>query len=320
MLVSLPGILGSASGPVYPPAGTLLSSNCSGNVAHDGGPTDYYDTYGTPFNGMFTLWQEFADGAGGSYWTQADNASNGTTSCWLPAYFYFYNNPSEATFEWSGCGGSGTFAYGSNYDYSYSNGDGTATTNSGFNSYEYPSGYTIYDNGSGCCYVYFDGMSGYYVSDTCGGGCAEYGTFLYSGCNNIGAYDASGQYWNGTWVYGNFYADGDCGTYFSSLSENSDGCYYPNGYWMSYSNAPSSFDWYIYDTCGNYITSGSFTYSNNWSGDVADGSGGSNYTTGMWSAGYGDYITGGSYSDCDSNYYNFEVYYDGSGGYYVNTF
>lgn len=323
MLVSTPGILGSAGGGV-PPAGIWISSVCSGPDAFNQGNADYYDVNGTLFNGMFTLWEQFTDGAGGTYWSNiGSNTQDGkdpNTACWYPAYYYFDNTATPYNVHWSGCGSDGYFEYGVYYTSGYWNGDGTTTTSSYFNDYGFPAGTTIYDNGSGCCYVYYDGAGGYYVSDTCGPSCETYGTFLYSGCNNTSGYDAGGVYWEATWAYGNFYADGNCGTYFSSMGDNTTGCYYPYGYWMSYSSSSNSFEWQIFDTCSNLVANGYFTYNSSYSGDRADGSGSSYSESGFWSASYGDLIASGTFNDCDSNYYNYEVYYNGSGGYYTNIY
>ena len=170
MLVSTPGILGGV--PSYPPAGTWLSSVCSGPDAHDQGNADYYDYNGTLFNGMFTLWEQFADGAGGSYWTNFGNNTSDNyypaTACWYPLYFYTNNTYTQSTVYWEACGSSGDFAYGYSWGYQYWNGDGHSTTEGGSGDYGYSYGYLIYD--SGCCQVYYDGSGGYYVSDNCGGG------------------------------------------------------------------------------------------------------------------------------------------------------
>lgn len=108
---------------------------------------------------------------GGSYWTnQGPNHGDQASSCWLPAYFYTAYSSSGISFHWFGCGSEGDFEYGSAFSFIYANGDGTETSGVGSNDYGYYSGYLIYDNGSGCCDVYYDGNGGYYVSDTCGGG------------------------------------------------------------------------------------------------------------------------------------------------------
>lgn len=323
MIIDLPGIVGHSSGGGYPPAGTWLSSVCSGPDAHDQGNGVYYDVNNYDFHGMFTLWEQFADGSGGSYWVNQGNNAQDTNhspyvACWLPQYFYYENNSGTYSFDWSACGQSGNFAYGSYYTYAYSNGDGT-TSSGGSGGNWYGSGYTIYD--SGCCQVYFDGNSGYYVSDNCGGGCPSQGTYLSSGCGYTSGYDQSGQYWQGYWQYGDFYADGSCGQNFSPNGDpNSNGCWYPSGYWLEYSSSQQSLHWYVYDSCQNTVAEGDFTYYTSFGGTRADGSGGVYADGGSWSASEGQTIATGSYYDCDGNSYNYEVYSNGGSGYNVNTY
>lgn len=315
MIVGLPGLVGSHG---FPAAGTWLSSVCSGPSAHDSGNSTYYDSHGTNFNGMFTLWQQFADGFGGSYWTSYGNNSNdGHTACWYPLYFYINSGGSDQGFDWYGCGTSGHFVYGSYQFYSYWNGDGTTTDYDGIN-YYYSAGYLIYD--SGCCQVYYDGSSGYYVSDNCGGGggCPPAGNNLGPGCQSTSGYDASGWYWEGSWFYGTFYADGSCGQYFVYDSDNYNGCWYPNGYWFSYTSDSSVLNWEVNDSCPNLVANGSFTFGTSYSGTKANGTGGSDFESGSWSAATDDLIASGTYYDsCADINYNYEVRYNGSGGYYV---
>ena len=323
MFVNLPGVIGRTSSGGFPPAGTWLASVCSGPDAHDQGNADYTDANGSVFNGMFSLWEQLADGAGGSNWTKiGDNQTDGqtpTTSCWFPQYFYFSNGTDQVGFYWEACGSSGNFYYGQNYFYSYSNGDGTTSSGGGYGSYGYSEGYTIYD--SVCCQVYYDGNSGYYYSDNCGGGvCPSYGTSLGSGCVSTSGTDAAGNYWSGAWVYADFFADGNCGQYTGNEVTNLNNCYYPSGFWTEYSSSQSTNDWYLYDSCSNYVASGTYVYANSSSGQQADGSGGTYSAGGSWNASYGDYFIGGSYSDCDGNYYNYEVRSDGMNGYYFNIY
>jgi hypothetical protein len=321
MIVGLPGLVGSHGGG-FPPAGTWLSSVCSGWESHDQGNANYTDANGTNFYGMFTLWEQFADGAGGSYWySYGNNATDGrnpATSCWLPQYFYTYNTANPVTFHWEGCGNSGDFEYGANVNFGYSNGDGTINDVGYFNNYNYPSGTLIFDGG--CCQVFYDGMSGYYVSDNCGGGCPGNGTYAYSGCVQTSGYDASGQYWDGTWVYADFYNDGSCGYYQQNQQTNSNGCYYPYGYWLTYEASSSSLHWYIYDSCGSPVSDGDYTYSTSYYGTRAEVSGGYYYDGGSTGASYGDVITTVTYYDpCADTYYNTYVRYDGMGGYYLEN-
>lgn len=316
MIVGLPGLVGSHG---FPAAGTRLSSVCSGPSSHDSGNSNYYDSQGTNFNGMFTLWQQFADGAGGSYWTSyGDNSNDGHTACWYPVNFYVYFSGSDQGFDWYGCGTSGHFVYGSYSSFSYWNGDGTTTDYSG-TSYYYSAGYLIFD--SGCCQVYYDGSSGYYVSDNCGGGCPDAGQIISNGCNATDGYDAAGNYWQGSWNYGSFYTDGSCGQYFQFEQTNYNGCWLPAGYWMSYQNTPGVLTWYVYDTdgSGTQIGSGDFAFSSNYDGYQADGSGGSYYSSGGGNAAPGQEIANGTYFDNggQATYYFF-VYSDGYSGYYVN--
>lgn len=317
MLVSTPGTLGG--GASFPPAGTLLASACGSPDNGPGVGENYSDANGNTFFGSFTLFQEFADGAGGSYWVNSGNNHQDTNAaCWYPAYFYDYNTFSGQNFAWGGCGQTGSFEYGATNNYGYWNGDGTET-NSGYSyMYGYPSGYLIYD--SGCCQVYYDGSYGYYVSDNCGGGCPTAGSYDHSGCVASDGPDASGTWQSGAWIYADFYTDGFCGYYQANQQTNTNGCYYPYGYWLSYSGSGADLNWNVYDSCSNWISGGSYTYSTSSGGDMADGSGGSFPNWYGWSANYGDLIASGSYTDCDSNYYNYNVRYDGSGGYYVETY
>jgi hypothetical protein len=272
---------------------------------------------------MFTLWEQFADGAGGSYWNSyGNNAQDGkdpNTACWLPAYFYSDNSSSTYSFDWSGCGGYGTFEYGSSYSYSYANGDGSSTTGSGGGNW-YGYGHVIYDGG--CCVVYYDGSDGYYVNDTCGGGgggCPGAGTYLGDGCGSTDGFDASGAYFSGGWAYGSFYADGNCGQNFVQAGTNGNGCYYPAGWRFDYSSSSNDFVWTVYDSSVSIVGYGSFTYSSSWSSSsIADGSGNTYSGGGDWSAHYGYLIASGTYNDPgDALDYYYEVRYDGEGGYYV---
>lgn len=271
---------------------------------------------------MFTLWQKFADGNGGEYWVNSgDNSTDGktqATSCWLPQYFYFSNGTDQVGFDWSACGSSGRFDYGQNSYYSYSNGDGTTTNSGGYSSYGYSSGHQIYD--SGCCQVYFDGSSGYYTSDSCGGGCPDYGQYIGDGCVNTSGYDASGAWWNSAWIHASFFADGSCGMYASNEQTNYSGCYYPPGYWLDYSSSQNSNNWYVYDSCSNLVANGSYVWSSSSSGNIADGNGGYYFTGGSSYASSGDVFTTGYYTDCDGSYYFFEIRSDGMSGYYTNIY
>lgn len=173
MFVGLPGFVQINGGGSFPPAGTVLSSHCSGPSAQDSGPQDYADAFGTIWNGMFTLWQQIADGSGGSYWQSlGNNNSDAFSSCWLPYGFALYQDSGYLYLTWEGCGSGGEFGpNGSYYNYQYADGSGGSYWDSGQTIYDPPSaGTIIYESGTDyCCKVYYDGNNGYYVSDSCGG-------------------------------------------------------------------------------------------------------------------------------------------------------
>ena len=174
MFVALPGFLSLAGGTVYPPYGTLITSQCSGYSAYDSGPEEYTDANGSPWTGMFTLWQELADGAGGSFWQSAgNNGSDEYSSCWYPLDYCTYNDSGDNYLYWYGCGSDGSFGpYGYYYTLEYSDGAGGTYGDSGGGYYSPPdAGDIIYQSGeSNCCTVYYDGDGGYYIDDLCGGG------------------------------------------------------------------------------------------------------------------------------------------------------
>lgn len=311
MIIAFPGVSFKGSAPSYPPAGTVLNSFCGG---HWDAP-HYYDAAGTQWDGSFTLYTIYADGAGGSY---QDSGTENSNPCWYPQGFVLESSSGENTFDWSGCGSTGTFAYGAYWYSSISNGDGTTNGNSGGSSYGYSYGHLISDYG--CCYIYYDGSGGYYVSDSCGGGCDNAGNYLYSGCISTNGVDASGTYFEGAWQYGDYYTDGNCGTYASPTGGNTNGCYYPNGWKFDYSSGSNNFDWYVQDSQQNNVASGNFTYYTWWaSADVADGNGGTGGASGSWNAYSGQQIDFGFYTEpSDGNLWWYQVASDGGSGYYVS--
>lgn len=464
MIIAFPGVSFQGSAPSYPPAGTHLSSRCSGFSGPNSGDETYYDASGNTFNGMFTLWQEFADGSGGSYMqSQGAGSSDQFTSCWYPAYYYTNSSSGENYVYWNACGNDGNFGpTGNYYSWTYSNGDGNYTSDSGSSDYDPPyGGDLIYQNG--CCEVRYDGGSGYYTNDTCGyppygtvlnsfcgghwdtphyidasgnqwdgaftlyheiadgnggyfqdsgsensdpcfypdgyvvsagegesrvdwNGCGNSGSFGYatywfaeiangngttrwngggsdygyyagylisdygccyirydgsggyyednqceSGCPGAGQYvgtgcistdgvDASGAYFEGAWQYGDYYTDGNCGTYASPTGGNTNGCYYPSGWKFDYSSGSNNFDWYVQDSQQNNVASGNFTYYTWWaSADVADGNGGTSGASGSWNAYSGQQIDFGFYTEpSDGNLWWYQVSSDGGSGYYVS--
>ena len=174
MFVALPGLIASSGGSAYPPYGTLITSQCSGYSAHDSGSEEYTDAEGNWWTGMFTLWQELADGAGGSFWQSAgNNAFDDYSSCWYPEGYCTYNDSGDNYLYWYGCGSEGSFGpYGYYYNVQYSDGAGGTYGDSGGGYYSPPdAGDIIYQSGAAeCCTVYYDGYGGYYVDDMCGGG------------------------------------------------------------------------------------------------------------------------------------------------------
>lgn len=327
MFVALPGLIGSGSAPTPPPPyGTLLSSHCGGYSSQEAGNEDYYDAQGTPWNGMFTLWEQLADGSGGFFWSSpGNNASDAYSACWYPYGYCLSADSGDNYVSWEGCGSSGSFGpWSYYYNYTYSDGYGGTYTSSGGGAHQPPySGDLIYQSGEGdCCKVYYDGSGGYYINDSCGGGCPEYGTWLSDGCNSTNGYDASGSYYEGYWAYGSFYADGTCGSYFVQSGSNVNGCYYPAGWKFDYSSSSSSLHWTVSDATSTTMAEGDVTYATGWSSSsIADGSGGTYSDGGGWSLNYGDLIASGTYYD---GYYGqdfyYEVYYDGMGGYWVSQY
>lgn len=328
MFVALPGIIGQAGGgpPPPPPAGTLLSSHCSGYSAQDAGAEDYTDAVGTIWNGMFTTWEQLADGTGGSYWSiLGNNSSDAYSACWYPDGFCMVANNTQNYTYWDGCGSTGDFGPTSySYYYLYADGTGGTYSDGGGGNYDPPAaGAIIYQSGeSGCCTVYYDGNNGYYISDTCGPSCPPYGTWLSDGCNATSGYDASGSYFDGAWSYGSFYADGECGSYFVESGADINGCYYPAGWKFDYSDSSESLHWTVSDATATTVAEGDTTYATSWSSSaIADGSGGTYSDSAAWSLNSGDEIAYGTYYD---GYYGMDyyyiVYYDGMGGYYTSQY
>ena len=323
MFVGLPAFVAFSQGTPPPPYGTLLSSHCGGYSAQDAGVETYYDEVGTPFEGMFTLWEQLADGAGGYFWSSpGNNASDELTNCYYPYGFCVDANTSDNFVAWDSCGSSGNFGpWSYSYDYTYSDGFGGTYNSSGGGAYTPPySGDIIYQSGvDNCCTVYYDGAGGYYVSDSCGGGCPEYGTYLSDGCNSTDGYDASGAFFSGTWTFGSFYADGECGQYFVEAGTDMNGCYHPDGWKFDYTSYNDSVHWTVTDSEANTQAEGDFTYSSGWSSsNIADGAGGTYPGGSSWSANYGDLIASGTYYDNGLAYdVYYEVFADGMGGYWV---
>lgn len=335
MFVALPGFLGSAGGgPVYPPAGTLLSSHCSGVSAQDAGNEPYTDAQGTIWNGMFTTWQELADGSGGSYWQSlGNNSSDIYSSCWYPYGFCLSLSGGDYYLEWTACGSNGSFGpTGYSYSNDFADGSGGIYTVSGSGIYDPPSaGQLIYQSGAeNCCQVYYDGDNGYYVNDTC----PVYppaGTLLSSVCSGTTSQssgaedyiDASGAAFNGTFTLWEEIADGSGGSSWNSVGNNASddysSCWLPYGYKFDYAPYSNSLHWQVSDSGATVQAEGDYGYASGWSSTaVSDGSGGTFPDSYSWSATMGDLIASGFYYDTPlSELWVYYVYYDGSGGYYT---
>lgn len=106
------------------------------------------------------------------------------------------------------------------------------------------------------------------------GGFPANGTLLSSYCAYATDYDYVGTFWDGYFLAMGVYADGIGGTYESSISQNSSGCWHPSGF-VYYS---SGGDLYLEWSHGSDI--GSFMYGYDYSIQTADGAGGSYYGSG----------------------------------------
>lgn len=275
---------------------------------------------------MYTLWEELADGSGGSYWQSLGaNVSDAYSACWYPNGYCISSDSGDNYTYWEGCGSSGNFGPTSYYyNQTFADGAGGTYGNSGGGQYDPPtSGTVIYQSGeSNCCTVYYDGNNGYYINDSCGGGCPEYGTWLSDGCGSTDGNDASGAYFTGAWAYGSNYADGSCGSYFVQSDTNVNGCYYPYGWKFDYNSSSYSLHWTVSDSGAMTQAEGDVTYAEGWYSDnIANGSGGTFADSGGWSLTSGDLIASGTYYD--SNYgqdWYYYVYYDGMGGFYTSQY
>jgi hypothetical protein len=329
MFVALPGFLGSAGGG-FPPPGTLLSSHCSGYSAQDAGNEDYTDANGTIWNGMFTTWQQLADGMGGSYWQSlGSNSSDEFSSCWYPNGFCISNDSGVNYVNWEGCGSSGSFGPTSYYyNIVFADGAGGTYNDSGGGQYDPPSsGAVIYQSGAeNCCTVYYDGNNGYYITDTCSS-FPPYGTLLSSHCSGYTAQDAGnqdytdadGRIWNGMFTLWQELADGNGGSFWSSAGNNTSdaysSCWLPAGYASTF--APS-----YPENSTSIDDDGTYIYLIIYQGNRQNGSGGTSYEVinpvpGTTISTYytlfptpQNFYIGGTYGCYNA---------DGSGGYYFNA-
>ena len=152
---------------------------------------------------------------------------------------------------------------------------------------------------------------------------APYGYPISSSCVYWEGNDSLGVYYSGYYASESVYADGNGGT-FTGGGVNQDGCWLPAGYVTSVgSTYNQNYLWYeVYDSYYTQVAYGESAIYYEYDAEVADGGGGTTSDTGLSFYAPGGFImASGNYYD--SNYgqeYNYEVIYDGYGGYYVNTY
>jgi hypothetical protein len=140
------------------------------------------------------------------------------------------------------------------------------------------------------------------------GGFRPAGILISSYCQGISGFDAAGHYYSGSWVSVGVYTNGTGGTYESPIGENTNGCYYPSGYYLTYNEFPSKISW-INSQSGQ---SGEYTWYAAYSWTVADGAGGS--TSGGTGIQFGYYgtIINSYFNSTDGR--NYIVAFDPLGG------
>lgn len=291
--------------------GTIIQTISSSNSqSYDGDNGQYYD------NGYYTSTVAKSNGYGGYYTDSIIGGSyyeNGTfvrvysqsayTSTW---YGYTFDNGTYERIDrvWDG---SGNFINSNPY-----------TTGSYYPEYTFiGSGY--YDNNSNGPYdLSWNGSGGFYETYQGGSNCDSSGTYYGVSCLYAEGYDAANNFYSGTWLAADTYADGSCGTYYNNIGYNTSGCYYPYGYYTSYSDNPSTVYWEAYDSYSSVQASGYATYASYGESNYSDGSGGNVYSSWSWNYIYGDFMTGGQFYDYQyNNYVYYSVYSDGSSGYYI---
>lgn len=152
---------------------------------------------------------------------------------------------------------------------------------------------------------------------------APYGYPLSSSCVYWEGYDAVNNWWSGYYASESVYADGNGGS-FTGGGLNQDGCWLPSGYVSSVgASYGHQYLWYeVYDSSYNQVTSGESAIYYQYDAEVADGYGQFVTSYGLsFTASSGYVLASGNYYDSNyGSYYNYEVIYDGMGGYYVNTY
>ena len=152
---------------------------------------------------------------------------------------------------------------------------------------------------------------------------APYGHLISSSCVYWEGNDSLGVYYSGYYASESVYADGNGGT-FTGGGVNQDGCWLPSGYVISVgSTYNESYLYYeVYDSFSNTVASGESAIYYEYDAEVADGGGGTTSDTGIGFYATGGFImaSGDYYDSGDGQYYNYEVIYDGYGGFYVNSY
>lgn len=288
--------------PQYPPYGTYISSAC-GTYNGLGQYDTVNDALGTQWNVSVEVWNQLADGVGGSFWTDSYTAN--VSPCFYP-YGYVHTGYVNNTLHWSAQNGdNGDFYWGEQWDVNYYDGAGGSVHEDGlYNAYDY--GYVISSNDAAGVVVNLQNGNwafwygyGYYL------GQASYPINYTTECWAV----AIGGYTN------NVYADGYGGTYeifyaggWSGESDIGD-C---NGY-RYHHNGSGEVSSYWIDTGGG---GGGESYPSY--GTYLDGS--SNpITTDIYFNGYvdGNYQSGSTNIEIGYSYNN--TYADGNGGSYSES-
>ena len=166
--------------------------------------------------------------------------------------------------------------------------------------------------------AYFDGSGWYLEGDL---GYVPSGYVYSASCVSSSGYDASGNYFTGSWIHRTVIADGSGGQT-TNDAPNSGGCWYPSG-WVVYMGDPYNHQyvsWTVYDSQYTQVASGQSAYYYQYDYYVSDGNGSNTSNSSAWSASYYHEFSTGQYYDYNYNQnYNYWVYSDGSSGYFVNT-
>ena len=103
-----------------------------------------------------------------------------------------------------------------------------------------------------------------------GKGILPYGALLSKYCGSVAfQVDANNQSWFSLYIEAwRVYSDGVGGTYQQLFGTNTDGCFYPYGYYYEYSVINSYLQWYSPYESGQFV----YGYSTSW--QMADGAGG----------------------------------------------